>query len=428
MCGMAKEGGLSSSLLVPQRLGFGGLAVLLIVMSSLPVFAMDMFSPSIPSMTEEFHSTPSEVTLTITLFFFLFTLGLIVFGTVSDKFGRKPVLLLCMGLFTVGSALCAFASTLPMLIAFRMVEALGAGGVSAVSMALLKDVFAPGPRERFLVFMTVIQVIGPVVSPIIGAWIVTFSVWNTVFWVITGIGVACFVGICLFNETLPQADRLTESVVRSYGRMGVVLRDKAFTLFLLATAFPFLAFSGYLAVGSYLYIDQFGQSEQMYSYFFAGIAISGSIGPFIYAQLVKHINKRRLVLSMLFVPAIVFVLIMVFGHASPLAFTLCFVPLSIAGSAIRPVVTSVLLQQTEKDAGSASAIINFMNSLVTSAAMVVAPVFAPDFVSGLGVMAVVGSALSLMLWLIFTRSGYVPEGLKDPVAPEVPATPANPEE
>ena len=128
MGNMAKEGGLGSQLLVPQRIGFGGLATLLIVMPSLPAFAMDMFSPSIPSMTVEFNTTPSEMTLTITLFFFLFALGMIVFGTMSDKYGRKPLLFLCMGLFTLGSALCAFASSLGLLIAFRMVEALGAGG------------------------------------------------------------------------------------------------------------------------------------------------------------------------------------------------------------------------------------------------------------------------------------------------------------
>ena len=400
------------SLLVPQRLGFIGLSVLIVVMSSLPVFSLDMFSPSIPSMTVEFGTDPSQMTLTITLFFLLFAVGMITFGTLSDKFGRKPMLFLCMGLFTVGSALCSFASSLGPLLAFRVVEALGAGGVSSIAMALLKDVFAPGPREKFLVFTAVIQVIGPVISPIIGAWIITLSVWNTVFWVLTGIGVLCLVGICLFNETLPAEDRLSQSVFRSYGRMGVVLKDKAFTLFLLATTFPFLTFSAYLAIGSYLYIDQFGQSEQMFSYFFASIALIGSTGPFIYTWLVKRISKRRIVFIMLVVPAASFVLIMLFGHMSPLAFTLCFVPVSIASSATRPVATSVLLQQNEKDAGSASGIINFTNTLVASIAMAIAPFFAPDFVFGIAVFAIVGSALSVLTWVFFTKKDYIPKDLR----------------
>lgn len=417
---MAREG-LSGKLLVPQRLGFGGLAFLLIVMSTFSALAMDMFSPSLPTMTQEFGIGPTEGSLAITLFFLFYSIGMLAFGTLSDKFGRKPMLIFCMAAFIAGGVFCALAVSFPMLIAFRVVQALGGGGSAAVGTALLKDVFSDEPREKFLMFMAVIQVIGPIAAPIIGGVVITFATWHTVFWILAGVGALCLVLVLFFNESLPADARLTESALLSYKRMGVVLKDKAFTVFLLATVLPSIAFGGYLAVGSYVYIDLFGTSEAVFGMWFAATALISMAGPALYTQLVKRISRKTLITAMILAPILTAALLFAFGHVNEVVFTLCFVPVTVTSAAMRPAMTAILLQQNERDAGSAAGIISFSNTMVGAVGMAIAGALAFDFVFGLAVLALGGAAVSALFWLYFNRSSLTLRAFEE----EKDGTPGN---
>lgn len=403
-------GNLSRSLLVHQRLGFVGLSIFLLFMTTTAPLSMDMFSPSIPQMTEDFNAPSSEVTLTVTIFFIFYAVGMLICGTISDKFGRKPVLIITMALFTAGSALCALSSTLPMLIGSRVVQAIGGGGGSAVAIALLKDVFSPAPREKFLMFMSVIQVIAPVVAPIMGAWIITFATWHMVFWVLSIFGLICLVFSCLFNETLPKESRLKEPAFASYKRMGIIFKDKAFVVFMIATIMPGVCFSAYLAVGSYIYIDQFGCSETVYSYFFAATALISVLGPMIYTAAVRRISRKTVLTAMLCFPLISVVILGLVGHSSPFAFVIAFIPIPLASAAVRPAVTSILLQQHDDDAGSSSGIINFVNTIGGAVGMYAAALFDPDFINGIIFVALASSILSLLIWIYFHKSSLVLKG------------------
>ena len=400
---MAKTG-LSSKLLVPQRIGFGVLAFLLIVMSEISALAMDMFSPALPTMVQQFGITTSEGSFAITSFFLFYAVGMLIFGTFSDKFGRKLALIITMGGFILGSALCALAVNFPMLIAFRVIQALGGGGAAAVGMALLKDVFTDEPREKFLLFMAIIQVIGPIAAPIIGGLVMTFTTWHAVFWILAGVGVVCFALIVLYNESLPKEERLKESALMSYKRMGVVLKDRAFTLFLILTILPAFAFGAYLAVGSFIYIDYFGTSEAVFGIWFAVTAGISMGGPALYTLLLKKFTRKQLVTIILAAPALGAVLELLFGHVNEALFTFCFAPVTLASAAMRPSMSAILLQQNEKDAGSASGIILFAGTIAGSIGMAIAGMFAFDFIFGLIILTVVTTALSLVMWAFFCRS------------------------
>ena len=163
----------------PQgKLGPLGLVVLLVTASLVTPLSLDMYTPAVPHMTEAFGTTAGTVNLTLVGSFRFFAVGLLVFGPLSDRYGRRPVLLAGVVTYTSASGLCALALDIEMLIAFRVVQALGAGAVSAVATAVVKDAFKAEKREAILSIVQVMFVVGPVLSPVVGALILQVFDWR----------------------------------------------------------------------------------------------------------------------------------------------------------------------------------------------------------------------------------------------------------
>ncbi|NTU90248.1 MAG: multidrug effflux MFS transporter, partial [Actinobacteria bacterium] len=139
-----------TALLQPQRLGFGGLLFLIMITSILSLLSLDMYMPALPSMTDYFETSSAIINITLVGYSLANAVGLLLFGTLSDKYGRKPLLLLGTLGFTISSVLCAIAPTIWVLIGARILQALGASAGAAVAMAMIKDCFAEGAREKVL--------------------------------------------------------------------------------------------------------------------------------------------------------------------------------------------------------------------------------------------------------------------------------------
>ena len=135
---MGMKSALKSWLLKPQpRLRAGGLLVLLVVSSFITPLSLDMYTPSIPHMADYFDTDTATVNLTLMGYYLFFAVGMLVFGPLSDKYGRKPLLVVGMVLYSIGSVSCALAPSIEALIAVRVVQALGAGSMSTVCTACL---------------------------------------------------------------------------------------------------------------------------------------------------------------------------------------------------------------------------------------------------------------------------------------------------
>lgn len=164
-------------------------------------------------------------------------------------------------------------------------------------------------------------------------------------------------------------------------------------------------YMGYVAVCSYVYIDFFGLSETSYSYYFAFNSAAAILGPILYVKLSQHLTPRRMMDLCIVVAAACGVLLFVFGSLLPVAFMLSFLPFTIIESLLRPMSTAVLLNQQEKDTGSASSLINFVNTVLGSLGMVLAPVLSTNYVYGLAALLVIFSAVACGLWLVTLAYG-----------------------
>ena len=393
-------------LVKPQpRLGAGGLLILLVAASLITPLSLDMYTPAVPGMARYFDTDVSLVNMTLVGYYAFFALGMLVFGPMSDKHGRRPVLLAGVGLYSVSSAACALSPTIEFLIGARIAQALGAGAISAVCTAAVKDSFQTYHREKILSVIQVLFVVGPATAPVIGAGVVAVADWRMTFWILAAIGVGCLALTVLFEETLDEKERSRGNFFHTMAQLVVVGKNPGFMTFLLLTSLFEIPFMGYIAVGSYIYVDFFDTGEVGYSLFFAVAAIVMAAGPFIWLVASKRVSVIRFTTFMLAFSIAMGIVMLLVGQSSPYAFCACFIAFAMAESCTRPYSMNILLEQQARDAGSASALMNCIRTAIGSLGMVLAALPWPNYVVGIGALIVAFMTVSFGMWAMLLRSG-----------------------
>lgn len=405
----ARVGKANGWLEVPQpRLGAVGLLVLLVLGSLTAPLSLDMYTPSIPNMASYFSTTDDVVNLTLVGYYLFMAVGLLIFGPLSDKFGRKPVLLVGLVCYCLSSLVCAASVSIWMLTGARVVEALSSGAMNAVCTAVVKDAY----RERMLAIIQIIFVIGPVAAPIIGAGILVVTSWRGVFVVLAAVSALEFLMALVFKETLPAQNRVTTSLPATLARLGHVAKNRAFLFFLLITSTWEIGYMAYVSVGSYIYIDFFGFSALGFSLFFATVALTNALGPAAWLKISKNVTHRFFTSLAIVCTIVVGILILIVGKSNAFVFCGLFLIFAFFESAVRPYTVNILLAQQDSDIGSASALINCARVFLGAVGMflVLLPVFG-TYVEATGWMIVAPMTIALAGWVALLRSRYVVRGL-----------------
>lgn len=407
--------GIRDWLAAPQpRLGIVGLILLMVCSSLATPLALDMYTPAIPTMVDALSASESTVNLTLVGFFAAGAIGLLLFGTVSDKFGRKPVILAGSLVYMGACFACSCVSTVELLILFRVIAALGAGAAAAVGTAIIKDAIALEHREKLLALVQVIFVVGPVFSPIIGALLLQVTSWRGIFLALAIFGAFMAVLSILYRETLPADERTTDGVFRTIGHLGNVLRNKGFTMFMLVTSMLCIPFLAFVAVGSYIYEEIFGLSQLGYSVFFSITSIVSGTGPVFYFALSKLMNLRTLLTLTYVVSLAAGVALIAIGWVSPIVFCVLFSIFALFLSSMRPYSMNIMLNQQEDDTGAVSSMFNFTYTILGSIGMLLAVVPWPTFIIGVGAIMVIASLACLGLWMYMLKRPVAVKGLIEP--------------
>jgi MFS transporter, DHA1 family, multidrug resistance protein len=383
-------------------LGAKGMIALITLLSAFVPLSTDLYLPALPKMGAQFNAPPNVINLTLILFFITYSLGTLVWGPLSDKYGRRPVLLLGITAYIIASVMCANAWNAAALIVFRVLQAAGGSTAGAVATAIVKDVYDGRRRESILALVQSMVLITPAVAPMIGAMLLQFTSWRGVFWALALIGMLALAGCIALQETVHA--RSTGSVLHSLSRLGVVLQNKRFTLLLATFSLVSMASLAFIASSSYIYIDGFGLSEQGFSFFFAINAVGLILAPPLYLQLAQRFTRLSIVRACFAVLVVCGALVFAVGQSGPWVFALCLLPASIAGVSLRPPGVNLMLEQQNSDTGSAASLIASVSLVMGSLGMYIISLNWLDTIHMLGLMyVVIGLVCSALWWLIVQR-------------------------
>ncbi len=377
----------------------------LALISAFPPLSTVLYLPALPKMVEALNTTQSNVNLTLSLFFLFFAVGLLFWGPLSEKFGRKPILLSGLTVYVVASVFCAFSQNVEQLIAGRIIQALGGSAGTVVATAMVKDLYSGKEREKVMATIMSMVIIAPLIAPVLGALLLKYTSWRTIFLMLAAIGsIAIFRGL-LFNETL--TGKFSGSVIDSWLRLFVVLKNMGFSSLLLIFSTVQIALMAFLASASYIYIDEFGLTEGQFSLFFSFNAACAMIGPALYMRLRKYIGATSIISGCFAVMTVCGVVVSVFGHISPWLLALSVGPVTMAVITVRVPGTHLMLEQQQDDSGSAAALINFFAMFMGSMGMQLVTLRPDTLVSNLGHLQIAVGLVCGTLWLLFRNRSFI---------------------
>jgi DHA1 family bicyclomycin/chloramphenicol resistance-like MFS transporter len=380
---------------------FPPIILLLALLSAFPPLATDMYLPALPLLQRQWQVPLVTINLTLVTFFITYCGFLLVYGPLSDRYGRKPPLLVGVGLFIFSCVLCAAAQSPGMLICGRIVQGAGAAAASAIVFAVSKDRFSGPQRQRVFIQIGVIVAAAPMIAPILGGWILALLSWRWIFLLQAVLGTVAFVGVLHMKESLhPETPPSFKEVARGYFRLFGNTPYILLLATLSCTCVPVFAFIG----GSPdLYITRLGYNEQQFGYFFGFNALAFVVAPLTFSRLVRHIPITRLMPCAFTGMLIASLLLLCPWLPLPWRLTLPMFCLTCCFSFCRPAGNNLILEQVRRDTGAASSLMVFSYFMIGALGMWIFSFDWQDKITVLAVMGI-GSAFStLLLWGVVRR-------------------------
>lgn len=217
------------------------LAVLLAVLGMLGPFSIDTYIPAFAGMTQSLGTTPVQMQQTLSAYLFGFAFMNLFHGAMADSFGRRPVVLWGIAMFTLASAGCALSQSVGQLVFFRAMQGLSTGAGIVVSRAVIRDLFPPAQAQQVMSQVTIYFGVAPALAPMVGGWLFVHLGWHSIFWFLTAVGVALWtVNFKFLPETLPPEARQpfeVRDLLRGYWQL--LGASPRFLLLALASGVPF---------------------------------------------------------------------------------------------------------------------------------------------------------------------------------------------
>ncbi len=387
------------------------LLVFLVFLNVFPALSTDIYLPAMPGIAKQFDAPLGLMNLTLVLFFIFYSISMLVWGPLSDKYGRKPILIVGTTIYVIASLFCAMTTGVYQLIFARVFQAIGTGTAVAISTAITKDVYRAREREKILAVIGTMMVVGPVAAPIMGAWILQLTSWRGQFFMLAVFGSIALIGALGMNETVPS--RITTGLFGTFGRIKVVLRNRSFAHALILFSFLAAPILTFVSLSSTIFIDGFGMDERTFSYYFASNALIASVGPSVFLLLTKYIKRFRIITMSFMMIVISGFLVFIFGNTGPLVFVGLTVIASLGGTIMRVPSMNLILEQVTHDTGTASSMIGSSAMLIGSLAIFIGSLGWENLIAAAGIINIVMGVFCSLYWWIIRKKHILVDTLND---------------
>ena len=259
--------------------------------------ALTIFLPSLPTIARDLGVSYGTAQLTLSVYLFAFAFAQLAVGPLSDKLGRRPLLLASLAVFTLGSVCCALSPTIETLLASRLIQACGACGGVVLGRAIVRDSRTGVEAPRAMGYMASSMALAPALSPLLGGQLLGFFGWRSNFWFTAACGLAVMVAVWrILGETAPKAAPRTTGVVRDYlDGFSAVLRERRFIGLMIATTCASAGFNVFFSGGPILLIQVMGVAVETFGWFTLAWAGNFVLGSLVSSRLQGRVKSLLLI-------------------------------------------------------------------------------------------------------------------------------------
>ncbi len=341
------------------------LILLLAAVTAAGPVTMNLYVPALPAIQAHFGASLSEINATLSLALAAFAVGVLAFGPLSDRIGRRPVLMAGQLVFALGNLLCLLSPSLEVLLAGRVVQALGSSAGVVVARAVLADVYGRERMARMLAYLTMIMVIGPTTAPLVGGVLTEAFGWHSLFAALLGVSLLTLAFAWrLLPETRNPADR--DAGTSLLASAGQLLRQRKFVDFAAQASCIYALFLGFISVAPYV-MAQMGHPASTYGAWYLAVAGGYFLGNWLTTRYAVKLGLERLIrigVSIQLVSAAAGAGLVLAGWWTPAAL---FLPMGVLGfgqGLILPNITASAVALAPRTPGVASSLLGFGQQLV----------------------------------------------------------------
>ena len=336
------------------------LIFILALMSSLAPLSTDMYLPALSHVEQSFKTNSFLTQLSLASFFIAFALGQLIYGPLSDIFGRKKPVLVGVLLFIVSSFLCVVIDNIFGFITFRFFEALGGCAGVVVARAIVNDLFEIKEAAGIYALMMVFSSLAPMLSPTFGGLLLQYFSWESIFMTLFLLGLLLFLMVLFgLKESAPHLENKRFSRKETLNNYKIVLKDKMFLVYVFSAAFALCAMFAYITGSSFIFTQTFGLSEQAFAALFGINALGFVIFANVNAKLVQKFDAQKILAKALVIMFIATLILLVNAFLEPhfwLFESLLFISISMLGF-IAPNTTTLAMARFKEQSGTASAVL-----------------------------------------------------------------------
>jgi DHA1 family bicyclomycin/chloramphenicol resistance-like MFS transporter len=346
------------------------LAALLTTLVALGPLSTDLYLPALPTLARVFATDAAGVQLTLSVFLAGFACGQIFYGPLSDRFGRRPLMLGGLALFCAGSIGCVLATSIEMLVLARFVQALGACAGPVIGRAVVRDLWGASESARIIAYMGGAMAIAPLLGPTLGGFLTVLFGWQSNFLLLLLIGALQLVAVaCMLSESNVHRDPAASHPRQMVANFARLLADRHYLGCLLSFSFSYSALFAFISASSFVLADRHGLTPQVYGLCF-GVVIAGYLlGSLASGRLVRRLGSDYLLLRGAWLGAIAGVSMAALEFSGVRSIAAILGPMffcTVATGLVMPNAIARALAPYPTMAGSASALMGFVQMTIAA--------------------------------------------------------------